>query len=199
MRKVELGKQVMADCFFRGAPLYRIPEARVSIKMSQDVQPVGEAHEQRWPMLVFWLAVVAAVGAVGSWVTLPQIPGWYAGLAKPWFTPPNAVFGPAWTTLYLMMAVAVWLVGRMPPSSARTAAIALFVVQLACNAIWSPAFFGLQAPRLGLAVIAVLLASLAATIAVFWRISRPAALLLVPYLAWVCYATALNGAIVALN
>jgi len=167
--------------------------------MSQDVQPVGEAHEQRWPMLVFWLAVVAAVGAVGSWVTLPQIPGWYAGLAKPWFTPPNAVFGPAWTILYLMMAVAVWLVARMPPSSARTTAIVLFVVQLTCNAIWSPAFFGLQSPRLGLAVIAVLLISLAATIAVFWRISRPAALLLVPYLAWVCYATALNGAIVALN
>jgi len=167
--------------------------------MSQGAQRIDETREQRWLVLVFWLAVVAVVGAVGSWVTLPQIPGWYSGLAKPWFTPPNAVFGPAWTILYLMMAVAVWLVARMPPSSARTTAIVLFVVQLTCNAIWSPAFFGLQSPRLGLAVIAVLLISLAATIAVFWRISRPAALLLVPYLAWVCYATALNGAIVALN
>jgi benzodiazapine receptor len=199
MRKVGFSRQVMADCFFRGAPLYRIPQAKVSIKMSQDVQLVGETREQRWLVLVFWLAVVAAVGAVGSWVTLPQIPGWYTGLAKPWFTPPNAVFGPAWTTLYLMMAVAVWLVARVPSSFARTAAIALFIVQLCCNAIWSPVFFGLHAPKLGLAVIAVLLVSLAATIAVFWRISRLAALLLVPYLAWVCYATALNGAIVALN
>lgn len=167
--------------------------------MSQDAQRIGEAHEQRWLVLVFWLAVVAAVGAVGSWVTLPQIPGWYAGLVKPWFTPPNAVFGPAWTTLYLMMAVAVWLIAKTQPTSARTLAVGLFTAQLAFNAIWSPAFFGLQAPRLGLAVIVALLISLAATIAVFWRISRPAALLLVPYLAWVCYATALNGAIVALN
>lgn len=182
-----------------GAPLYRISEAKVSIKMSQGAQRIGETREPQWLVLVFWLAVVAAIGAVGSWVTLPQIPGWYAGLAKPWFTPPNAVFGPAWTLLYLMMAVAAWLVTRLPPSSNRTVAIAPFTVQLAFNAIWSPVFFGLHAPRFGLAVIVALLVSLAATIAVFWRINRTAALLLVPYLAWVCYATALNGAIVVLN
>ena len=97
-----------------------------------------------------------------------------------------------------MMAVAVWRVARTP-SVIRSAAISLFTLQFAFNAMWSPAFFGLEAPRLGLAVIVALLISLAATIAVFWRIDRLAALLLVPYLVWVCYATALNGAIVALN
>ena len=167
--------------------------------MSQDHQWNADVRAQRWLVLAFWIAVVAVVGAVGSWVTLPKIPGWYAGLVKPWFTPPNAVFGPAWTTLYLMMAVAVWLVAKTPPTSVRTLAVGLFTAQLAFNAIWSPVFFGLQAPRLGLAVIVALLVSLAATIAIFWRIDRRAAFLLVPYLAWVCYATALNGAIVALN
>ena len=142
--------------------------------------------------------IVAAVALVGSSVTLPKIPTWYASLAKPSFTPPNAVFGPVWTILYVMMAVAVWRVGATADPT-RTRAMAVFVVQLALNAIWSPVFFGLEAPRLGLAVIIMLLVALTATLAMFWRIDRLAALLLAPYLAWVCYATALNAAIVALN
>ena len=150
-------------------------------------------------MLAFWLAVVAAVGFAGSWVTLPKIPGWYAGLAKPSFTPPNAVFGPVWSILYVMMAVAAWRIATTRPSPARTLAVALFAIQLALNAVWSPAFFGLEAPGLGLAVIVALLVALVATLAAFWRMDCWAGLLLVPYLGWVCYATALNGAIVALN
>jgi tryptophan-rich sensory protein len=149
--------------------------------------------------LAFWLAVVAAVGFAGSWVTLPKIATWYASLAKPSFTPPNAVFGPAWTVLYVLMAVAVWRVADVADGGTRRRAIALFVVQLAFNALWSPAFFGLEAPRLALAVILLLLATLGFTLAAFWRIDRAAGLLLAPYFAWVCYATALNAGIVVLN
>jgi benzodiazapine receptor len=165
--------------------------------MSQSVERPDVGGGRRWLVLALWLAVVAAVAFVGSSVTLPKIPTWYAGLAKPWFTPPNAVFGPAWTILYVMMAVAAWRIGT--GTSARTRATALFILQLAFNAIWSPLFFGMEAPKLALAVIVALLIALAATLIAFWRIDRLAGLLLVPYLAWICYATALNAAIVALN
>lgn len=150
-------------------------------------------------MLVFWLAVVAVVSLAGSCVTLPKISTWYAGLAKPAFTPPNAVFGPVWTVLYVMMAVAVWRVGLTAETFKRRRAMALFVVQLALNAAWSPVFFGLEAPVPGLVVIVALLIALAATLVAFWRIDRLAGMLLVPYLAWVSYAMALNAAIAVLN
>jgi benzodiazapine receptor len=165
--------------------------------MPQSAERLDTGRGRRWLVLVFWLAIVAAVAFVGSFVTLPKIPNWYAGLAKPWFTPPNAVFGPAWTILYVMMAVAAWRVGT--GSAMRTRAIALFVVQLAFNSIWSPVFFGFEAPRIGVAVIVALLVSLAATLVAFWRIDRLAGLLLAPYFVWICYATALNAAIVVLN
>ncbi|MEI8151752.1 MAG: TspO/MBR family protein [Hyphomicrobiales bacterium] len=166
--------------------------------MSQGVAPRNIKGDRRWLVLAFWFAVVAVVAIAGSWVTLPKIPTWYAGLNKPSFTPPNAVFGPAWTILYTMMAVAVWRIGA-PSDPARRRAVTLFAVQLAFNAVWSPVFFGLQAPKLGLVVVAGLLVSLAATFIAFWRIDRWAGGLLVPYLAWVCYATSLNAAIVASN
>lgn len=153
---------------------------------------------ERWLALAFWLAVVAAIGTVGSSVTLSKIATWYAGLVKPWFTPQNAVFGPVWTFLYLTMAVAVWRVGALPPP-VRTRALGLFVAQLVLNALWSPVFFGLEAPGLGLVVIVALLVALAATLIAFWRLDRVAGLLLLPCLAWVGYAAALNAAIVALN
>ena len=134
--------------------------------MSQGARTASLAGWPRWAVLAFWLAVVAAVGVAGSWVTLPKIPGWYAGLAKPSFTPPNAVFGPVWTVLYVMMAVAVWRAAGAAPLPMRRVAVALFCVQLGLNALWSPAFFGLEAPRLGLAVIAALSIALVATVVV---------------------------------
>jgi translocator protein len=151
-----------------------------------------------WPILVFWIAVVAVIAATGSWITLPKIPTWYAGLTKPAFTPPNAVFGPAWTVLYCLMAVAAWRIS-IAPTRDRQPALALFVAQLLVNALWSPVFFGFEAPRLGLAVVLALVVLVAATVFAFWRIERLAGWLLVPYLAWVGYACALNAAIVALN
>ncbi len=144
--------------------------------------------------------LVAAAGAIGSAATIPAIPTWYAGLDKPFFTPPNGVFGPVWTVLYLMMAVAFWRIWRLPAAApGRGRAIGLFLVQLALNAFWSVAFFGLRAPPLGLGVIAALLVALVATILAFRRLDGLAAALLVPYLAWGLFAAALNTGIVLLN
>jgi tryptophan-rich sensory protein len=153
---------------------------------------------QTWAGLALSLAVVAAVSAVGSLVTLPKIPGWYATLAKPVFNPPAWVFGPVWTTLYVMMAVAVWRVW-LAGDPRRRAALAWYGAQLALNAAWSQVFFGLERPRWALAVILALLATVAATAWRFWSIDRLAGWLLAPYLAWLAFATVLNGAIVAMN
>ena len=154
---------------------------------------------RRWGVLVFWLLIVFVVSVAGSWVTLPKIPIWYEALSKPGFTPPNWVFGPAWTVLYVLMAVAMWRVGAARSVSARHLATGLFIVQLALNALWSPVFFGLEAPRAGLVIIVALDIFVAATLVAFWRLDRPAGIMFVPYLAWVCYATALNVAIATLN
>src|SRR4051794_14087799 len=98
-------------------------------KMLQDVGRLSDAGGRRWLLLLFWFAVVAAVAVIGSWTTLPKIPTWYAGLVKPSFNPPNAVFGPAWSVLYPMMAVAAWRIG-VPADPVRRKAIALFSIQL---------------------------------------------------------------------
>ena len=150
--------------------------------------------------LVVCVALCLAVGAVGSLVTSPQIPTWYAGLAKPSWTPPNAAFPIAWTTLYVLMAVALWRLWQLhDPSPQRRLAVGLWFVQLALNALWSPVFFGMEAPGAAMVVIFALWLAILATILACARIDRMAAWLLAPYLAWVSYATALNAAILALN
>lgn len=150
--------------------------------------------------LVLAVALCLAVGAVGSMATTPKIPTWYAALAKPAWTPPDAVFPIVWTTLYVLMAVALWRLWQLhAPSPARRAAIGLWCLQLALNAVWSPVFFGFEAVGAALAIILALWLAIAATIWACARIDRMAAGLLVPYLVWVSYATALNAAIVALN
>jgi len=150
--------------------------------------------------LVVAVGLCLAVGAVGSLATTPKIPTWYAGLAKPAWTPPDAVFPIAWTTLYVLMAVALWRLWQLhTPSPERRRAILLWFLQLALNAIWSPVFFGMEAPGAALVVVIALWLAIAAAIWASARIDRMAAWLLAPYLAWVSYATALNAAIVALN
>lgn len=148
--------------------------------------------------LAAFVILVFAVAWVASAVTLPAIPGWYAGLSKPPFTPPNQVFGPVWGILYLMIALSGWLVWRSR-SPARDRALVLFGAQLALNLAWSVLFFGLKLVGPALIEILVLLAAISATAAAAFRASRAAALLLVPYLAWVGYAAALNAAIWRLN
>ena len=150
--------------------------------------------------LVIAVGLCLGVGAVGSIATTPKIPTWYAGLAKPSWTPPDAAFPIAWTTLYVLMAVALWRLWQLhAPSPARRNALLLFFVQLSLNAIWSPVFFGMEAIGLALAVILVLWVAIAATIVACARIDRIAAWLLAPYLAWVSYAISLNAGIFALN
>lgn len=152
------------------------------------------------PAALFAGAVVFAAATIGNLATMPAIPTWYAGLVKPSFNPPNWLFGPVWGLLYAMMAVAFWRILRLPaPTPGRSAAILVFLVQMALNALWSVAFFGAQSPPLGFAVIALLWLAIAATIALFARLDRVAAGLLVPYLAWVSFAALLNGAIWRLN
>jgi benzodiazapine receptor len=161
---------------------------------------MAKSRSRRWLWLAFWLVMCLGIGFLASFITMPKIPGWYAGLVKPSFSPPNWLFGPVWTLLYVMMALAAWRVTTAEiDAETRKRAVLTFSGQLGLNAIWSPAFFGLESPRLGLLIIVALLSALALTVAVFWRIDRIAGLLLVPYLAWVAFATMLNLAIVVLN
>jgi tryptophan-rich sensory protein len=163
---------------------------------------MGSERRQPWESwlgLGLFLALVGATAWLGTRVTLPSL-GWYAGLAKPGFTPPDRVFGPVWTILYILMAVAAWRVWKAETTrlSVRRA-LAMFFVQLALNALWSPAFFGAKRPEVAFVVIVMLLGALGVTLLQFFRIDRLAGWLLTPYLLWVAYAAVLNGAIVLLN
>ena len=153
-----------------------------------------------WPKLLASIAACQLAGVVGAVFTRAAIPSWYAYLKKPAFTPPNWLFGPAWISLYLLMAVAaymVWQKGWQWPGVRL--ALAVFLVQLLLNFLWSPAFFGLRSPLAGAVVIVVLWLAILLTIFLFFKISRPAALLLLPYILWVSYASALNISIYFLN
>jgi translocator protein len=149
--------------------------------------------------LVGFLAASFAAAALGNLFTGPAIPDWYATLEKPGFTPPSWVFGPAWTTLYILMAVAAWRVWTRAGFRDASTALTLYFIQLALNAAWSMIFFGLRAPGWALIEILVLLAAIVATTVLFFRHSRLAGWLMVPYVGWVTFATALNGAIWWLN
>lgn len=152
-----------------------------------------------WTALVASVVVCELAGIVPSLLTADEVATWYPTLAKPAFTPPDWVFGPVWTALYLLMGVALYLVWRSERGRERRVALAVFAVQLALNAAWTLVFFGAQAVLGGLAVILALLAALLATTAAFARVDRRAAALLVPYLLWVGFATALNYEIWRLN
>ena len=147
----------------------------------------------RYVKLAIFIALVAGVALTGGQF-LPG--GWYAGLAKPAWTPPNWLFGPVWSVLYLMIAVAGWLVwDSEAPRSARW----LWGAQLVLNGVWSPIMFGMHNITLALVVIVLMWLAIAAFIATTWRPVRTAALLFVPYLAWVSFAAMLNGTLWRLN
>ena len=144
------------------------------------------------------VGAVIVVSLLGQLATYPNLP-WYAGLAKPSFNPPNWVFRPVWTTLFVMMGIAAWRVWRAADRDTARFPLALFALQLAVNLGWSIAFFGLRSPGLAVAVILVLDLLVIATALAFRRIDGFAAMLLVPYLAWIGFATVLNIAIWRLN
>lgn len=149
--------------------------------------------------LVVVVLICFAASAIGGLFTASSVGSWYAELARPSWNPPSWVFGPVWTLLYAMMAVAAWLVWRAPANPWRQRALAIFGVQLALNALWSVLFFGLRSPGAALIEIIALVVAIAATIWAFARHSRLAAALLGPYLAWVGFASVLNAAIWRLN
>lgn len=146
--------------------------------------------------LIGWLAVSFCAAAVGGLF----MPGeWYAGLKKPSWNPPNWIFGPVWTALYTMMAVAAWLAWKRGGWAAQRTALSIFLVQLLFNALWSPLFFGVKNPGLAFMDIVLLWLALLATVVRFWRTRPLAGALLVPYLAWVTFAGALNLTLWRLN
>ena len=146
------------------------------------------------------IALALAVGAIGGFATASNIPGWYAGVHKPPFNPPNAIFGPVWTTLYILMALAAWRVWRVDTNArARRTALGLYAVQLALNLAWSLIFFGLHRPGWAFGDIAVLFAAIIATALAFARVDRLAGAMLIPYAAWVAFASVLNFEIWRLN
>jgi len=150
--------------------------------------------------IVIAVVICELAGFIGSIFTMPSIPGWYAGLAKPSFSPPNAIFGPVWITLYALMGIAAWLVydkGLKGVNVKR--ALSIFVAQLIVNVLWSIMFFGAHHILGAFVIIVALWILIAATIQLFWRISKPAAALLVPYILWVSFAAVLNASFYVLN
>jgi tryptophan-rich sensory protein len=165
---------------------------------------------QHRPLMAFIIATLV-VGAAGSFFTEPSIPTWYAGLAKPDFNPPNWIFAPVWTALYVMMAVAAWRVwrivspargahdGRERHEGIKAPEMWAWMIQLTLNFFWSVIFFSLHQIFFALVEMAALWLAIVVTAVLFWRRDRIAGLLLLPYIAWVSFAFCLNWAIWQLN
>ena len=154
------------------------------------------------PLLVLCIIICQAAGSIGSFFTNMSVSTWYPALIKPQFTPPGWVIGVVWFIIFILMGIALFFVWRKNlrlNNAFIKNAIVVFGVQLIVNIIWSAVFFGLQSPLYGLGVIAVLWVMILATIVMFWRVSRDAALLLVPYILWVSFAAFLNYDIWMLN
>jgi tryptophan-rich sensory protein len=150
--------------------------------------------------LVCSVSICLLTGFVGSFLTMDSVSTWYADLSKPSFNPPDRAFGVVWPILYVMMGVAAFLIWRKGIGSRQVRiALGLFVVQLVLNGIWTPIFFGLHMMGLALAEIILLWLAILATIVGFWRLSKAAACLLIPYILWVSFALVLNGALWHLN
>jgi benzodiazapine receptor len=146
--------------------------------------------------LILWVVVSLAAGWFGS----RFLPGeWYASLAKPSWNPPSAVFAPVWSTLYVLMGIAAWLVWRRAGFTGAPVALGLFLLQLVLNALWSYIFFGLHQPGLAFVDIVALWLVILGTTVAFWRVSVAAGVLLLPYLCWVSFASALNLRLWQLN
>lgn len=152
-----------------------------------------------WMKLSISGLIVFIAAAIGNLATAASIESWYVDLNKPVITPPNWLFGPAWSVLYVLVAISLYLVWMSNTNKSKQAAYRVFAIQLALNTAWSIVFFGLQLPWAAVGVIVVLLASILANIAFFYPQSKLAAALLIPYALWVTYAMALNIGVAALN
>ena len=153
----------------------------------------------RWIGLVVFIVLCVGAGGLGAIVTTPEIDGWYKTIEKPSWNPPDYVFGPVWTTLYVMMATAAWWIWRPAGLRAARKPLVLFAVQLGLNVAWSWIFFGMHQLGLAFGEILVLWLAILATTVAFYRRSRIAGWLMAPYLAWVSFASVLNFTIWRLN
>ncbi len=149
--------------------------------------------------LIFSIVICQLAGIIGSVFTAPAIQGWYTGIAKPAFNPPSWIFAPVWTTLFLLMGISLYLIIREKQTPKIRIAEYVFTIQLVLNIIWSVLFFGLQNPGAAFAEIIILWIAIAGSIYYFYKINKTAAYLLVPYIAWVSFATILNYSIFVLN
>lgn len=160
---------------------------------------MSESNERCLPALVYFLLISFLIQALGAWLTFPEIPGWYAALVKPGFNPPDWVFGPVWTLLYIMMAVAAWLVFQRRSLPGAKAALWFYGFHLVLNLAWSWIFFRHHALAWALVEILTLWTCIAILTLWFGRIRPLAGLLLLPYWLWVSFATLLNYEIYRLN
>jgi translocator protein len=149
---------------------------------------------------IFSIVLCFSAAALGGAATYSSIPTWYASLNKPFFNPPNWIFGPVWTILYFLMAVSLYIVwDKNFKNKKKEEAIKIFIFQLVLNLLWSFAFFGFHQPLLALITVIALWISIFVTIKYFYKISKTSAYLLYPYIFWVSFASILNLAIVILN
>lgn len=148
-------------------------------------------------LLTFSIGLPLLVGFLGSYFTISSIPTWYATLNKPFFSPPNFLFAPVWTALYILMGISLYLV--LISKKNKDLAVKVFLIQLFLNFLWSFIFFGLQNPLIAFLEIVALWVSILFTIKFFYPISKTSAYLLIPYILWVSFALILNLAIVLLN
>ena len=163
---------------------------------AQDMAGVAPRRARLILGLAGWLMLCFSAAALGGFFG----PGeWYAQLRKPAWNPPSWLFGPVWTALYTMMAIAAWQVWRRGGFVAQRMPLGRFLLQLLFNALWSPLFFGLHNPAFAFAEIVVLWLAIISTLLAFWKVQRSAGLLLVPYLAWVTFAAVLNFTLWRLN
>jgi len=149
--------------------------------------------------LFAFIILCLAVSGIGGAITATSVDTWYQALEKPPFNPPDWVFAPFWTALYILIGISAWRVWRLRSFEATGKAVAVFAVQLGLNLAWSFLFFGLQRIDLALIEIVILLCAIITNTIIFWRIDRLAGLLFVPYAAWVTYATVLNASLWLLN
>ena len=167
--------------------------------MMQDVEQSRRSTGAQAIGLVVAVVVCYGAALLGNLATMPQIPTWYAGIAKPSWTPPDWLFGPVWSLLYAMMAVAAWLIWRQSDWKTAKSPLLWFAAQLILNSLWSILFFGMQKPAWSMVEVFFLWLAILMTVRAFWPVSRVAAGLLIPYLLWVSFASVLNVAIWQLN
>jgi len=153
----------------------------------------------RWAGLVTFIVLCLGAGGLGAIATTPEIPTWYQDLVKPSWNPPAYLFGPVWTALFVMMAIAGWLVWKPRGFTQAAVPLTLFGSQLVLNVAWSWIFFGAHQPGWAFLEIIVLWLAILATTAAFFRSDKTAGWLMIPYLAWVSFASVLNFTIWRLN